>query len=271
MAASVLRSDTAFAFYENPVSGETGSTVASTLLFSYKVTDQLAPLVRLGVLSNSPPEAPASVMPQPESGFALLNPVFGATYALKPSAELRLAFFLGFTLPIGGGGGDTPDPGRKAARLAGIPARSAMDNAMFAVNDFTLFPGLGLAYLAHGLTVQGEVTLLQLTRVRGELDQPDDSRTNFTTGLHVGYFLTKFLSAGVELRHQRWLSTPIQIERDVTDTLRDTTTVAFGPRLHFEVGDKMWLRPALALALPLDDPMQLSEHKILQVDVPFAF
>ncbi|HYO93805.1 MAG TPA: hypothetical protein VER33_04805, partial [Polyangiaceae bacterium] len=35
MAASVLRSDTAFAFYENPVSGETGSTVASTLLFSY--------------------------------------------------------------------------------------------------------------------------------------------------------------------------------------------------------------------------------------------
>ena len=37
-AATVVRSDTAFAFYENPVSDKGGFTVASMLLGSYKLT-----------------------------------------------------------------------------------------------------------------------------------------------------------------------------------------------------------------------------------------
>src|SRR5688572_18980252 len=57
VAASVVRSDTAFAFYKDNAGKESGTTVASMLLGSYKVTDELAPMVRLGVLSNSPPSS----------------------------------------------------------------------------------------------------------------------------------------------------------------------------------------------------------------------
>jgi hypothetical protein len=33
----------------------------------------------------------------------------------------------------------------------------------------------------------------------------------------------------------------------------------------------MWLRPAVALVLPIDDPMADAEYKILFIDIPFAF
>src|SRR6187397_977069 len=39
-AATVVRSDTAMAFYENPATGESGTTVASMLLGSYKITPE---------------------------------------------------------------------------------------------------------------------------------------------------------------------------------------------------------------------------------------
>ncbi len=91
VAASVVRSDTAIAFCSAPWRGASGSTVASTLLFSCKVTDDLAPLVRLGIVSNSPPAG--------DSASRFLSPVVGATYALKLTPELRLALFLGLTVP----------------------------------------------------------------------------------------------------------------------------------------------------------------------------
>jgi hypothetical protein len=268
---TVLRTDTSFAFYDDPVSGAEGSTVASTLLGSYKLTDNISPIVRLGMVSNSPPGTDGA------TGF--LNPVIGGTYVLPLGPELRAAFFLGFALPIGSGGGDTPDPAKAASNAAGIRARSALDNAMFAVNDFVVFPGASVAYVAHGLTVQVEATVLQLMRVRGEDAvnamgaplNPDSSRTNFTSGIHVGYFLFPELSAAVELRHQRWLSTPRAVELDATDTLRDTTTFAVGPRLHFKVGEKSWIRPALALAVPLDDPLKRWESTSVQLDIPLIF
>jgi hypothetical protein len=267
--ATVLRSDTAFAFYENPVSGESGSTVASMLLGSYKVTPEFAPLVRLGVVSNSPPDAGA--MPA-ESAFNFINPVVGGTYMLKLSPDFRLALFLGLTVPIGGGGGDMPDPANAAANRAGILARSAMDNAMFAVDYFTVFPGVGLAYVNHGLTVQVEATLLQLFRVKGDaIPANDSSRTNLTAGLHVGYFFIPELSAGAELRHQRWLSTPTPIKGPQEDTLRDTSTFAIGLRAHFKLSDTMWLRPGLAYARAIDDPMDALKYNIVQLDVPLVF
>lgn len=262
--ATVIRSDTALALYESPTSGKKGSTVASMLLGSYKVTDEFAPMVRLGVVSNSPP-APA------ESGSNFLNPVLGATYGLKLAPELRLSFFLGVTVPIGGGGGNSPSPPNTLANAAGIRARSAMDNAMFAVNDFTVFPGVDFAFVSHGFTAQVEATVFQLTRVRGADAQKDSSRTNFTTGVHVGYFLIPELSLGVELRHQRWLSTPAAVEADKTNTIRDTTTFAVGPRFHFKVGETSWIRPALSFAMALDNPMKDASYKIFQLDVPFVF
>lgn len=270
-AATVLRTDTSFAFYDDPISEAGGSTVASTLLASYKLTDNVAPLVRLGMVSNSPPNT--------DDATGFLNPVLGVTYALPLSPELRLALFFGLALPIGSGGGDSPDPAKAASNAAGIRARSAMDNAMFAVNDLTLFPGASLAYVAHGVTLQVEATLLQLLRVRGEGAvsgmgaplNPDSSRTNFTAGFHAGYFFLPELSGGVELRHQRWVSTPTAVENDATDTLRDTTTVAIGPRLHFKVGDKSWIRPALAFAVGVDDPLKRWESRSVQLDIPVIF
>jgi hypothetical protein len=272
--ANVVRSDTAIAFYENPVSGESGSTVASMLLGSYKVTPDLAPLVRLGLVSNSPPSGSMTAAGAAiDSALNFINPVVGATYAIKLSPDFKLAPFLGFTIPIGGGGGDMPEPGNATANGAGILARSAMDNAMFAVNYFTVFPGLGFAYVNHGFTAQVEVTLLQLLRVRGE-NHPagaDSSRTNFTTGLHLGYFFIPQLSAGAELRYQRWLSTPAAVKADPTRASRDNTTVAIGLRGHFKLNDTMWLRPGLANARGLDDPMDLQKYNNVQLDVPFVF
>jgi len=266
--ATVLRSDTTFAFYEDPVSEESGSTIASMLLGSYKLTDAFAPMVRLGVVQNSPPDGPMS----PGSAFNFINPVVGGTYMLKLSPDFRLAFFLGLTVPVGGGGGDSPDPANATANGAGILARSAMDNAMFAVNYFTVFPGVGLAYVNHGFTAQVEVTLLQLLRVRGEdhLAGADSSRTNLTMGLHLGYFFIPQLSAGAELRHQRWLSTPASIMAD-EDTLRDNSTFAIGLRAHFELSDTIWLRPGIAYARPIDDPMDAAGYDIVQLDIPVAF
>jgi hypothetical protein len=266
--ATVLRSDTTFAFHDNPVSGESGSTVASMLLGSYKLTDAFAPLVRLGVVQNSPPDRPMS----PGSALNFINPVLGGTYMFKLSPDFRLALFLGVAVPVGGGGGDSPDPANAIANGAGILARSAMDNAMFAVNYLTVFPGVGLAYVNHGFTAQAELTLLQLLRVRGESHPAgaDSSRTNLTMGLHLGYFFISQLSAGAELRHQRWLSTPASITAD-EDTLRDNSTVAIGLRAHFALNATIWLRPGLAYARAIDDPMDAAGYDIVQLDIPVAF
>ncbi|HKY35192.1 MAG TPA: transporter [Polyangiaceae bacterium] len=280
VAGNVVRSDTALAFYKHPTNGNRGTTVASTLLFSYKVIENFAPLVRVGLVSNSPPDNPMA-MPSPKSATGFLNPVVGATYALKFGPTWKLGLFLGLTVPVGSGGGDDAKPEAKAANAAGIAARSAMDNAMFAVNDFVVFPGVGFAYTNAGLTAQVEATLVQLTQVRGGTGmgkaQLDDSRTNFTTGLHLGYFIIPMLSVGGDLRHQRWLSTPKAVEADeaLPDDaqlgLRDTTTFAIGPRFHFKLSESVWFRPGVAFAMPLDDPMKKSKYKIVQLDLPVAF
>jgi hypothetical protein len=285
---NVVRSDTAIAFYKPKAAAAGGTTIASMLLGTYKLTDSFAPMIRLGVVSNSPPE-PAAPAPKPDGGFAFINPVVGGTYLLKLTPEIKLALFLGLTIPVGGGGGDKPEPETLAATRSGIPARSAMDNAMFAVNDFTVFPGVGVSWVKSGFTVQGELTVLQLFRVKGDKGgnatatppvpppNPDSSKTNLTMGLHAGYFFIPQLSAGVELRHQRWLSTPKAVKADeaLPDSaqmgLRDTTTMALGLRAHFKLSDTMWIRPGLAYARGIDDPMSANEYNIVQVDVPVAF
>lgn len=259
VAGNVIRSDTAFAFYKPP-SGESANTVASMLLASVKVTSEMAPLVRLGVVHAE--------LPNGHSATNLINPVLGLTYAPKFGPNYRLGLFLGVAFPIGGGGGDTPSPNHALANAAGIAARSAMDNAMFAVNYFTVFPGVGFAYTASGFTAQAEVTLLQLTHARGS-DSEDRSRTNLTMGVHLGYFLFPALSLGAELRHQRWISTPSPVKSNVAS--RDTSTVAVGPRFHFQVSEGLWLRPGVALVLPVDAPMSQSDYKVVQLDIPVAF
>lgn len=285
VVGNVVRSDTSFAFYKDAAGKESGSTVASMLLGTYKVTESFAPLVRVGVVSNSPPSSMMTPAMKPvDSGFNFLNPVIGGTYAIKPAKPLRLAFFLGVTLPIGGGGGDEAKVENKTANAAGIRARSAMDNAMFSVNDFAIFPGVDFAYVSGGFTAQVEATVFQLTRVKGDkqpamglANNPDKSKTNLTMGIHVGYFLAPFLSVGTDFRHQRFLSTPKAVEADEAASnmtplgLRDTTTFAIGPRFHMKLSDSVWFRPGVSFSMAIDKPLEKFEYKIVQLDLPIAF
>lgn len=280
VVANVVRSDTAWAFFKDAAGKESGASVASMLLFSYKVTDSLAPMVRLGVASMRPPRHYAVNMKDVDSATNFLNPVLGATYALKPAKPLRLAFFLGVTLPIGSGGGDDADLNHiQANNPFGIRTRSAMDNAMFSPNDFTVIPGVDFAYVSSGFTVQVEATLLQLMRVKGDggptPKNPDSSKTNLTMGVHVGYFIIPQLSVGAELRHQRFLSTPTAVKNDEASAsplgIRDQTTWAIGPRAHFKLSESVWFRPGVSFSMPIDDPMSKFEYKVVQLDLPLAF
>ena len=262
VVGTVVRSDTAFALLED-ASANGGSTIVSSLLGTYKLTPQLAPLVRLAVVDNAPPTG--------SSSRTLVNPVIGATYGLRPSDELRAALFFGVALPVGMGGGDTPDAADAAATKSGIAARSAMDNAMYAVNYLTVSPGADIAWVKGGLTVQLEATLLQLVRVRGGKVDKDEARTNLTAGLHLGYFVIPELSVSGEIRYQRWLSTPAAVAADMTGATRDVLSVAAGPRFHFKVGESTWIRPGVAYAQGLDDPMSKQHYRIVQLDLPVSF
>ncbi len=269
--ATVLRSDTAVMLYKPKGGDESGNAIATTLLFAYKLTPEIGPLIRVGYVNNSPPDPG-------ESAGAFMNPALGVTWAPKLGGPIRIAAFLGVALPLGSNGGNDPDAAKSAALRTGIRVRSSMDNAMFAVNDLTVFPGFGVAYVADNLTVQGEVTVLQLTRVKGDDVQEDSSKTNFTSGIHVGYFVIPMLAISAELRHQRWLSTPSFVEADEAsggpDTgARDDTTVAIGPRFHFKLGGGMGISPGIAYARHLDGPVTetMDSHHIFQIDIPVKF
>ncbi len=251
---NVVRSDTAIATYDK-ADGTSSYTVASLLLVSYKVTPDFAPFLRIGALGTP-------------DGAGVTNLAAGGTLGIPIHPSIKASLFFGLAFPIASGGGVDPDPKVADAMKTGPLARSAMDNAMFAVNDFTFFPGLDVAYVANGLTLQAEVTILNLLRARTE--KGDSSKTNLTSGLHAGYFFTPWLSAGVDLRYQRWLSLPAAVAADVTGDTRDNATFAIGPRLHLHLAKTVWLRPGVAYARGIDLPMSKS-YNIVQIDVPVAF
>lgn len=274
-AGNVVRLDSTLALHDSAFSS------AYLLLGSYRIIPNFAVMLRLGLAQNGPDEG--------DGATVFVNPAVGATYVLSLPSNMRLAFFLGLTVPVGMGGGDDPDLADVAARSSGIWTRAAMDNAMFAVNDFTVFPGVDFAWVSGGLTVQAEVTLLELIRVRGGCSanpcepgrQADETKTNLTMGLHVGYFIIPQLSLGAEIRHQRWLTTPAAVEADEArpDDMqvgaRDTTTWAVGARVHVPLGDGMSIRPGIAFSMALDGPMfgdpPGEDYKLIQIDIPFAF
>jgi hypothetical protein len=260
---TVVRLDETLAFFEDPASGASGETYVTSLIATYKAGPNVALVFRQMLVSNSAP----SGGPDP-SGSGFTNALLGANFSTPFGSGWRWTGFLASTIPFGSGGGDLPDAGAAAAISAGISARSAMDNSMFAVNYWTGIVGLGLARITPGLTLQAEVTLLQGFRVRGPETQ-DSSRTNFTAGLHVGLFFSPDVSFGAELRMQRWLSDVAPVRGD--PSARDQFTVGFGPRLHFKVGESSWIRPGISYSRALDDPMANKDYNILQIDLPYAF
>jgi hypothetical protein len=283
---TVLRVDTTYAAYSDPTTHNSGSTVASMILASYKITPNLAPLVRIGLIQNNAPTAGTGAAYPTVSGNATSNPLLGLIYGRKVDT-FRLAGFGAVTIPIGGGGGGPPDPtkpGIAGAESQAVLARSGMDNAMFAVNYMTAIVGVDAAYVANKLTIQAEATLFQLFRTRGDNNlkaSNDSTRTNSTMGLHVGYFFIPALSAGAELRYQRWLSTPttgaknamtgVITNTNFADNRMDTLTAAFGPRFHFKIGKSTWIRPGVSYAFGIDRPLSDGDYKMVQLDVPVIF
>jgi hypothetical protein len=260
-AATVVRLDETVAFSTDPATGADTDTAVTSLIATWKLTPRWVPVfrqswVRRGVSSGVP-----------GTGSAFSNPLLGVSYVRPLRGRWRMAAFLSSTVPAGGGGGDTPDAAQAAAIAAAAPARSAMDNALFAVNYWTLIGGLGVARVSPRLTLQAEATVLQLDRVRGPRSQ-DGHRTNFTAGLHAGRFLMPRVSIGAELRLQRWMSDAAPVRAD--GRAREQATFAFGARAHLRMG-RHWLRPGLSYTRALDAPMKARGYDIVQLDVPFAF
>jgi hypothetical protein len=271
-SATVLRSDTSFGAYDN-LAAQHGFAVVSELTGSWRIPGTqagpgtgLAPLVKLTVVNDSPPGTTAG-------GFAFVNPLVGASYAATLGSGLRASVFAGITIPVGMGGGDTPNPGEADARTVGPVIRAGMDNSLFAVNDVAFIPGLDVAYVAHGFTAQAEATFFQLERVRGAKAQAEASKTNLTGGIHLGYFLAPFLSLGAELRIQWWLDPPFNVQNHKPNTSYDLTSLGVGPRLHFQLARDIWIRPGVSYTRGFDPPMTPKgfNDNVVQLDVPVVF
>jgi hypothetical protein len=254
VAVSAVRSDTVIAFQD------LSRTVVSFMSASWKIVPDVAVSARYGWVQDAPKAEP--------SRSAFTNVGLAGLYAPKLSSAFRLALSGGVVLPVAQGGGGAPDPGDQKAIASGSYARSAMDNAMFAANDLSLFGGLALAYIADGWTVQLETTFFYLMRVKGDAVQRDATKTNTTWAAHVGYYVIPELSIGGELRYQDFLAPPKAIKS--APERRDTSTAAIGLRAHYKLGDHA-IHPGVSYAHPLDDPMAKAGYRIVQIDVPFVF
>lgn len=254
-----VRLDNSFAFY-----GVGGTTIVNELSGSYKIIPRIAILAKVAVANDSPPNGPGA--------FGFANPLIGAQAGFWPAKSLKLGLFLGFTLPVGMGGGLNADPGQVDAIHAAMLARSGFDNPLFMPDYFTTWPGIDVAYVTHGFTAQAEVSLPVMNRVRGP-DTERSTNAELTLGLHAGYFIFPWLSAGLDLRHQRWLSTPgfINSVADPSGVLRDVTTIEVGARFHVKITDDITWRPGLSMAFGLDDPMAGASYKVVHIDLPFQF
>jgi hypothetical protein len=238
-----------------------GWTDVAVLHASWEVHPGIAPFLRVPFVGNWPQAGGAAL--------SVANPGVGVLFGVPPLAGWRVGLLLGATVPVGMGGGNQPNPDTAAATNAGVLARAAMDNALFSVDDLALIPGVDVAWVGRGLTVQAEATLLQLMRVRGAQVQPDPTKTNFTAGAFVGYFPLPELSVGAELRYQRWLSTPVAVAAD--PSTRDNLSIAIGLRGHLRAGDGRVLRPGVAFAVGLRGPLSAQDYRIVQLDLPVSF
>jgi hypothetical protein len=228
VAGNAVRTETALGFADN------GGAIASYLSASYKFLPDLAGVVRVGMASASPEVGSAPV--------ALMNPQLGVLWSPKLGESLRLSPFLAVTIPVGMGGGDAPDSGVASSLAAARQARFALDSAIALPNHVWLAAGVSAAWIAHGLTVQAELTVVQGVQVRGPA-ATDDGVTNSLSGVFVGYALLPELSMGAELRYQRFLSTPTSVVND--PEVREQLSFGVGVRGHLKL-DTVMMRPGVS-------------------------
>jgi hypothetical protein len=257
---SMVRSDNSFAFY-----GVDGASIINSISVSYKFIPRVSAMARLVAAEDSPPNG--------AGGFGLANPLLGAQAGFWPAKSLKLGVFLGFTIPIGVGGGATSGPADRGSidviRAAQL-ARSGFDNPLFMPDYFTGWPGVDIAYITHGLTIQGELSMEFLAKVKGPQTERS-SDVDLTLGLHAGYFFFPFLSFGIDVRHQHWLTTPSYVLLDPSRELKDISTIALGPRFLVHLSEDLTWKPGLSMSFGLDRPVASSHYKTVQIDLPFSF
>lgn len=254
IAPNVLRSDSTYAV------SDPNKTFVSTVLGGHKFAPNWGAYGKIAYSHNNPEKGPA--------GNTLSNPLFFGLFTPELTKGVRFPIMLGFTLPVGSGGGSDPELPSKAAQAASIPARSATENALYAVNYATITEGIGLAWIKDRLTVQVEATLFQLMRARGEKVEKDSFRLNSTFGAHVGYAILDMLTLSAEVRYQRWLTDAAPVK--VAEVNRDTLTVGGGFRFNLPVA-KVTLRPGFGYFVPLDDPMKKLNFQTFTFDLPILF
>ncbi len=254
-AVNVLRLD------QNLIFQDGSSVQLNVITAGYKLTADAGVFARAALVRLAPEGKDAKM--------AISNPAIGAVFAPEIAPKTRLAAVAGLALPLGGGGGNSRDDAVYGAVGAGIYGRQGMDNALFGVNYLTPFVGAGVSYIDKGFTAQVDLTVLQLFRARGADKEVDEKRTNSTAAIHIGYRIIPLLTVSAELHHQRWLSTPVAVEKD--ENKRSQTTVGGGVRLNLPVANTHVFRPGVAYFMGLDDPMASAKAKIILIDVPFVF
>lgn len=221
--------------------GNLDLALASTFTGSVQVSAAWAPMVRLGVVGNNAPGAALD-------GSAVANPLVGATYARR-RGDVRLAVFGGATLPVG--------TGNATSHAASMTARPA-DRAMFDVDSMSAVAVVDVAFAARGFTAQGEATLVQAVRVRGDEMATDAASTYASVGVHVGYLVGWHVAIGADLHYE------------------DTLTAALGVRAQLRLGAETWIRPGVAVLRGLDGrgldaPLLTAQTTSVIVDVPVTF
>ncbi len=259
-AVTAARAETAYGL-DSGVS----STIVQYLTGSYAPIEHLSVYARGGWVDLLPEGKSAS--------SAFTNVTLGAQWAGEVTPEVRFAAVIGSGLPVGQGGGDSPDPGAAAAIAAGNLARSRFEGSTtFSPNDVAPFAGGDIAWVSDGWTLQAEATLFEALRVRGSEADPDSNKTVLTMGADAGYFVIPELSVGVEVRDQSFLTTPAAVASGKMS--RSWVTAGGGARVHLHLGEHVWLRPGLAFLQPLNDPsptLSASDYHIVQLDLPLTF
>lgn len=203
---------------------------------------------------------------------AVANPLLFALFTPEIASGLRLSLALAATIPVGTGGGDAPSALSASSIASGPMTRSAMDNALFAVNYAAIAPGASLAYLIRGLTFQVDVTVFQLFRTRGERSPSatDALRTNFTGGLSVGYLLHPMLTVSAEVHYQHWISAPNLLSAPSAPPPNQLSATV-GVRANIALSRTVLARPGIAFSMGLGGAMADRECKIVHLDAPITF
>ena len=260
LAPTAVRAETAYGWNAGQ-----SSTVVQYLTASYAPLKNLSLGVRGGWVDYIPEKGTSST--------AFTNVTVSGVWADNIVPSVKVAGALGLALPIGQGGGDSPDPGQAAAIAAGSLARSRFEGlTMFRPNHLTPFAGGDVVWVSGGATLQAEANIFQGFRVRGGAQSdPDSAITNLTMGASAGYTFVPELSAVLEVRDQTFLSTPSAV--DAGRMSRTWVTVGGGPRANLRLAKDMIVRPALAYFQPLNDAsptISASSYHIFLLDIVLA-